>query len=85
MGAGDRIRAVIDQPSRQIALAIGDATRILIAPVHENQNERRLLSRFRQLRRHARAIERALVVRIVEGNHRRFRARSGRTATRPRS
>src|SRR2546423_13446084 len=75
MTAGDRVRAVIDQPSRQLSLALRHPSDVLFAPMQEKQNERCLPPRVRDRRRDAIAI-RALAARVVHGDYRGLRARS---------
>jgi len=47
MGADDSVHVAIDQPSRQLALALSHFLRVFIAPMDETQNERRFGACFR--------------------------------------
>ena len=75
MASDDCIRAVIDQPSSQLSLALRHAGHILFAPMQEKQNERCLPPRLRDCRRDAIAIA-ALIARVVHRDYRGLRAGS---------
>src|SRR5438067_10885653 len=70
MASSNCVRAVIDQPSRQLPLPLGYAGDIFFAPMHENQNERRLPPRVSDRSRDAIAIGVALVARVIKRDHR---------------
>jgi len=73
MAARDRVGAVIDQPARQFSLTLAHSCDVLLAPMHENQNERGLSPPFRD--RGCDTISIEIAVRIVKCDHSRIRPR----------
>src|SRR5947209_16944703 len=76
MGSDDGVRAKVDQPPGQFPLTVTYLHRVFVSPMREHQNKRSLPTSLGHRTRGAISIEPALVVRIVEGNYRGFRAGS---------